>query len=466
MSFRINTNVSAMNALRNIGGSAMELSKSINKLSTGLRINSAADDPAGLIASENFRAQLSGMDAALRNNQDALNFAKTADGALDEISRLLRDARALAVANGNSTIDADQKQANQTQLNNILESVNRISRTTQFGRKTLLDGSAGVQANVNSPTVLASAAVSGAFGGATLNANGTLGVNVTTAATRAAVTGTAAYTAATSLVGAGSFTLNGQVFTTTSATTRDDLINMINEASSTTGVTAAVSGGNNVVFTQLEYGSNKSVQLTTSAGLINTLAGSASSTGIDAVATVTYTVGAATTTAAFSSGKGLTLRDTSGNVLTLTAAGNAVANNASAVQIYSQAAQFQVGANAGQTVMLNLSNTSASSIGLGTVDITGNSVSAALDAIDQAIGTIGNTRANIGSFMRNTLESNVRSLGVAKESLAATESSIRDVDVAAEMTNFTKLQILQQSGLAMLAQANQAPQAVLSLLRG
>jgi len=466
MSFRINTNVSAMNALRNIGGTANMLGKSINSLSTGLRINSAADDPAGLIASENFRAQLSGMDAALRHNQDALNFAKTADGALDEISRLLRDARALAVANGNSTIDADQKQANQTQLNNILESVNRISRTTQFGRKTLLDGSAGVQANVNAPSVLASAAVSGAFGSGTLNANGTLSVNVTTAATRASVTGTAAYTAATSLVGAGTFVLNGQTFTTTAATTRDDLINMLNEASSTTGVTATVNGTNNVVLTQLNFGSDKSVQLTTSAGVINSAAGSASNSGIDAVATVTYTVGAATTTAAFGSGKGLTLRDTSGNVLTLTAAGNAVANTANAVQIYSQAAQFQVGANAGQTVMLNLTNTNASSLGLGTVDITGNSVTAALNSIDQAIATVGNTRANIGSFMRNTLESNVRSLGVAKESLAATESSIRDVDVAAEMTTFTKLQILQQSGLAMLAQANQAPQAVLSLLRG
>ena len=119
MSFRVNNNTVAMNAYRNLSGTGSEIAKSINRLSTGLRINSGADDPAGLIASENFRRQISGMDAALRNNQDAMNYAKTADGALDEVSRLLRDARALTVANGNSTVDANQKQANQTQLNNI-----------------------------------------------------------------------------------------------------------------------------------------------------------------------------------------------------------------------------------------------------------------------------------------------------------------------------------------------------------
>ncbi len=115
---------------------------------------------------------------------------------------------------------------------------------------------------------------------------------------------------------------------------------------------------------------------------------------------------------------------------------------------------------------LNLQNVGAASLGLGTIDITGTDMSTALTQIDAAISSVSGLRANIGSFMRNTLESNVRSLSVSRESLAATESAIRDVDVANEMTNYTKLQILQQSGLAMLAQANQAPQAVLSLLRG
>jgi flagellin len=465
MSFRINTNVSAMGALRNLNSTSMDLNKSVQRLSTGLRINSGADDPAGLIASESFRAQLGGIDAAVRNNQDALNFAKTADGALDEVSRLLRDARALAVANGNGTYDADQKQANQSQLNSILSSIDRIASTTSFGKKKLLDGSAGAQVNSNNLSVVTSASVTGSIGGTSLSANGTLGVNVTTAAGRATLTGTAAYTAGTVLVGAGQFTLNGKTFETTASTTRDQLVDMVNGAVGETGVSATVNGSNNIVLTNTEYGSDKNVQLTTTAGVVNSAAGSASDAGEDAVATVSYTVGGATTTAAFSRGKGLELRDTSGNVVNLNASANSVSDKGNVLQVFSNAASFQVGANAGQSVTLNLANTSASSLGLGSVDITGSSVQSALDAIDSAINTVSTNRATIGSFMKNTLESNVRALGVAKENLAATESSIREVDVAQEMTNYTKLQILQQSGLSMLAQANSAPQSILSLLR-
>src|SRR5688572_20290460 len=128
MSFRVNTNVSAMNALRNVASSSMDFSKSITRLSTGLRISSAADDPAGLISSENFRAQMSGIDQAVRNSQDAINFAKTAEGALDEVNRLLRDARSLSVAAGNAgTLSDEQNQANQAQLNSIVQSITRIS---------------------------------------------------------------------------------------------------------------------------------------------------------------------------------------------------------------------------------------------------------------------------------------------------------------------------------------------------
>ncbi len=453
-----------MGALRNLSSTSMDLNKSVQRLSTGLRINTGADDPAGLIASESFRAQLGGIDAAVRNNQDAMNFAKTADGALDEVSRLLRDARALAVANGNGTYDADQKQANQSQLNSILQSIDRIASTTSFGKKKLLDGSAGAQVNSNNLGIVTSASVTGSIGGTSLSANGTLGVNVTTAAGRATVTGTAAYTAGTVLVGAGQFTLNGKTFETTASTTRDQLVDMVNASVGETGVSAAMSGSN-LVLTNTEYGSDKAVQLTTSAGLINSAAGSASDVGEDAVATVSYTVGGATTTAAFSRGKGLELRDTSGNVVNLNASANSVSDKGNVLQVFSNASQFQIGANAGQTVALNLSNSSASSLGLGSLDITGSSVQTALDAIDNAINTVSTNRATIGSFMKNTLESNVRALGVAKENLAATESSIREVDVAQEMTNYTKLQILQQSGMSMLAQANSAPQSVLSLLR-
>ncbi|MBL8066772.1 MAG: hypothetical protein JNM34_13120, partial [Chthonomonadaceae bacterium] len=144
-----------------------------------------------------------------------------------------------------------------------------------------------------------------------------------------------------------------------------------------------------------------------------------------------------------------------------------VATLTDAIRVNSGATTFQIGGNAGQTASLSLGNFSSASLGFTSTNanITGTDMSVAIAAIDSAISNVANARGQIGSFMKNTLESNVRSLGIQRENLAATESSIREIDVAEEMTNYTKLQILQQSGLSMLAQANSAPQAVLSLLR-
>ncbi|MCC6404270.1 MAG: hypothetical protein IT207_09710 [Fimbriimonadaceae bacterium] len=466
MSFRINTNTQALSAYRNLSMTGKDLAQSLNRLSTGLRINSGADDPAGLIASERFRVQISAMDAAIRNNSDALNFAKTADSALDEVSRLLKEARSLAVANGNSSIDASQKQANQTQLDSILASITRVSQTTQFGQKKMLDGSAGAYATVNNPANIASANVTGSFGTVGMDANGDLDVQVTTAATRAVVTGTQAYATGATLVGAGNFSINGRAFSTTATTDRDALVAMINNAQGETGVTASVNGSNQVVLTSDAYGTNTEVNLTSStAGLILAAAGSASDAGSNAVATVTYDYGTGTEAVTFDKGQGLELKDSKGNQIKLTVAGNAVATYTGAVQITAGESTFQIGANGGQTARLNLQNFGSAALGLSAVDITGSDMTAALASLDTAIDTVTSARGNIGSFMRNTVESNMRSLSVAKENLSATESSIREVDVAEEMTNFTRLQILQQSGVAMLAQANAFPQAVLSLLR-
>ncbi|HMS56157.1 MAG TPA: flagellin [Fimbriimonadaceae bacterium] len=211
-------------------------------------------------------------------------------------------------------------------------------------------------------------------------------------------------------------------------------------------------------------------------------AGSASDTGTDAVADVIIDTNGTTAgglvTVTFTGGRygqsALKLTDNDGNSITLTGAGNAVASSL-AGQISVGSASFQIGANAGQQISLSLGNFAASQLGssvvsgrnLGNIDITTTSgASEAMSVIDAAIAEVSKSRGALGSFQRNAVESNIRALGIAKENLSATESSIRDADVAQEMTTFTKLQILQQSGLAVLAQANSAPQAVLSLLRG
>ncbi len=464
MSFRINTNVGALNAVRNLGMTGTELGKATNRLSTGLRINTGADDPSGLIASESYRAQIGGLTQALSNNQNAMNYSKTAEGGLDEVNRLLRDARALTVANGNSTLDSTQKQANQTQLNNIMSSIDRIASNTQFGSQKLLDGSTGTRTSVIDSTNIASASIGGQIGTGAVNKDDSIDVQVTTAATKATITGSATATAATDLVGAGSFSVNGVNFTASATTTQQDVVDQLNLKSSDTGVTAAISGGA-VVLSSVNFGSDAKIDLVDSGSVINSSASANSAAGTNAVATVSYTDGTNTFTGTFNKGTGLELKDDKGNSITLTSAGNSATTHSNSVRVIAGSASFQIGANGGQTASLSLGNFNSASLGLSNLDINTNDVSTALSKLDTAIGSVAKSRGDIGSFMKNTLESNVRALGIARENLSATESSIREIDVAEEMTNYSKLQILQQTGVAMLAQANSAPQAVLSLLR-
>ncbi len=479
MSFRVNNNVSAMNALRNLNQTSLGFGTSINKLSTGLRINTAADDPAGLIASENFRAQISGVGQAIKNSQDALNYAKTAEGALDEISQLMRDARALAVASANTGILSNsQLQANQTQVDLITRSIDRIAQQTQFGRKKILDGSAGIVANVVNSVAVKSMTLGGEIGTQYISADSAVDVNVTTAATKATYTGSRATASAdlatyeaTAVGSAGSFSINGTTFNVTATDSFGAIAQRINNVSSQTGVVAeAVHDGANgqIVLRQTTYGANFKINFVEANGIIDAAAGTASVAGVNAVADVT--VGALTPetfTAGINGRDGLSLTDSKGNQIVLTEAGNAVASLVAVAQVTVGKAQFQIGANANQTTVLSIPNFSASALGFAGIDLTTSAgATAAIIAIDDAIDGLNFKRGEIGSFMKNILESNVRSLGVTKENLSSTESSIRDTDIADEMTNFTKLQILQQTGISVLAQANNAPQAVLALLRG
>ncbi len=490
MSLRINTNVSAMNAYRNVSQTTGEYSKSMTRLSTGLRINDAADDPAGLIISEKFRAQITGIQTAIQNSQDAVNYAKTAEGALGEVNTLLRDARSLAVASANTgTLTSAQIQANQNQLNSIISSINRIASNTQFGTKKLLDGSSGVSASVTNSTAIKAISIGGSLNGSSVVTDSAVTVDVTTAAQKAVLNAAgmtenaitigsqALYLAAAIGADAGSFTINGETFTASATDTWGGLIDKINQASGRTGVVADSEyggGAGNIRLTSVGYGANAKINLADANGVILSAAGTATDAGVNAVATVTAgTAGAGGTSlsAVFTGGangaNGLTLTDSSGNSVLLTEAGNTVATNAGAAQLSVGNSQFQIGANAGQTANLSIGNFSAATLAIASLDLTSASgASTALTAIDNAIDQVTRARGDIGSFQRNVLESNIRSLGISKENLSATESTIRDTDVAQEMTNFTKLQILQQAGMSMLAQANSAPQSVLSLLKG
>jgi len=483
VSLRINTNIPAMGAMRILGTTSNNLASSINRLSTGMRINNAADDPAGLIISEGLRAQIRGTERAVRNSQDAINMSKTAEAAMEEVSRLLLDIRGLAVHSANTAVvDSAQLQANQTQIRSVLDSINRIGDQTQWGQKKLLDGTAGVVANITSPNNVTSMFFGSTFNGVAVQ-NGAVTITRTTQATRASVTLANAFASSGAVVAtAGSFVINGYSFSSSGTETVQSLVNKINNATDQTGVSASIVPNGPNVSIRLDasqYGSQYNIQLFDQQNILHNAA-SASASGVDAVFSVAVNTTAGVTTANFTGGvgpktNGLLLRDNLGNSLQISESMN---NSAAATQVGQIAAgdvRFQIGAYANQSASFSMPTIRTQQMGtsavpgqsLASMDVTtAAGAQNAIRIIDAAISELASRRGDLGSFQSNFLESTVRSLQVAKENMTASESTIRDVDMAEEITAYTRYQILQQSGMSVLAQANQAPQNVLSLLRG
>ena len=513
MSLRINHNIQAVNGHRNMVKNDAMVSKSLERLSSGLRINKAADDAAGLIISEQMRAQLTGLNQAISNSESAVTLVQTAEGAMDEMNSLLNKGRQLALHAANEGVnDTNQLIADQSELDNLIDSITRISNTTQFGTKKLLDGSLSAAASNNS------AVGAGNLGGdyQKLLSAGTVvkgfhSLEITQAATQS--------TTAISLAGAGdiftggtladangadqvqaAFTLqiNGASLAVSSGTTKNQFIQQLNAIGSKVGFTSSVTGAagsGNITLTARDYGraGNVAVQFVSGATGASTITATITE-GKDAVATLyiysgaagsngTATTGAATTIAfsasggsTFVGGNGLTMVSSGGSTIVLSTAVGTGSIIAGAINGTTSGAKFQIGANAGQTATVQIQSTTSNLLGIGASGsysnlgqlkgsslISGNATEA-LKVIDKAIDDITSTRGQLGAFQSSTLETTINSLRVTSENLTAAESTIRDVDFAKESSEFTKNNILVQSATAMLAQANQLPQNVLKLL--
>ena len=470
MALRINLNSTAMNAHRNLAATDNAMGASIEKLSSGFKINRASDDPAGLAISENLRAQVSGLGQAIANSNDAVNMVKTAEGALGEVHSLLRSMRDLALHAANSGAnDTTALNADQSQIESALTALDRISANTQFGTKKLLNGTAGVSGQTTDADVQF-------LNGTAATAAGTYAVNVTTAAAKANVTSTGDLSGTVLLANAGNITINGETIAVAAGDTDTTLIAKINDVSDKTGVVATSAAGNTFKLEQASYGSANTITVSGTADTLTKVGLTATTTSNGANVAATLTKGGVTHTltgnGAILSGTANT--DTEGISLEVTGAAGAQGN----VVVTNNSLEFQVGANAGQTASIAVNSSAANQLGtaasgltnswssIADIDVT--AVGGAQDAIkliDAAISQVSTQRADLGSFQKNQLESNINSLGVAKENIAASESSIRDTDMAAEMVKFTRNQIMMQAGTSMLSQANQAPQNILSLLR-
>jgi flagellin len=475
MALSLINNVASLTAQNNLSRTSSALSTSLQRLSSGLKINSGADGPAALVVSEHLRAQIGGLQTALDNTNKAVSLVQTGEGALNEINSLLTQARSLALDSANAGVnDTNTFQANQAQLSNILSTIDKIANSTQFNGKNLLDGTGG-------SGTLSTTQAGAAFAGSAVAALGSTSytINVTTAAAKAQVVGGAFPNATLQSGDEGTITLgygnSAANVTLAIGDNVDAVVGKINTAlnkAGVTGITASDNGGKLQIDAN-DYNSDISVggnaATLTALGLDS---GSITNTAhVDAVATYQDTAGNTVTV----NGTGNTLNLTgelAGISLTLTGAANAVGNFTATPNT---GFVFQIGANAGAVNQATVNFQKATTDSLGHVgsnylvnaDVsTAANANTALGLIDQAISDVSNFRGRLGAFQANTLQANANNLQTTLQNTTAAESTIRDTDYASEIANFSKLQVQLQAGQTVLSNANQIPSSIAQLLRG
>jgi flagellin len=454
---RINNNLMAMNTHRQLGINSNAGAKSIEKLSSGYRINRAGDDAAGLAISEKMRGQIRGLNQASRNSQDGISLIQTAEGALNETQAILQRMRELAVQSANDTnVDADRT-AIQNEVDQLVSEIDRIGDTTEFNTRKLLNGGASVGGTI-AGTDAAKLAIAGGTGDTKAGNTVTLTGGVT-AATKGSDTETNLTALTDTISAASDVTINGVSFSFGAGQTTQNVIDTLNNAG--IGIEARFdSTANALVVETANVGSGASftVDVAGTATLANI--GAATNSGTDAVITAS---------AGFTSyeAKGNTITVTDGNAkgLEFTVSGD-ITTFDNAITVDSNGTlSFQIGANENQEMNVGLNDMRASALGVQSIDISSAaSAKVAITTVNDAITKVSDERAKLGAF-QNRLEHTIKNLDTSAENLQASESRIRDVDMAKEMMNFTKNNILQQAAQSMLAQANQAPQGVLQLLR-
>lgn len=462
-------NVNTLSLLNILNKTTQEQTNSLTRLSTGHKINKGADDPAGLIAVQSLNAELTGVDAAITNGQRANSMLGVADSALIEVGNLLGEIESLAAQSTSSGgLSSSEIAANQAQIDNAINSINRIIQTTSFNGKKLLDGQQSVRATATDTAKVSDVKV---FSRPTSNSTQTMSISVVTAGSVASAT-LGSFTAADSTdVSAAQFTVAGSIGTATItvdaadtlATVRDKII----AAKAETGVSASVAT-NDLRIQSVSYGDDAFVSSQFISGDADFLT-TAYTTGSDAVVNVNGQ-------AAFVDGLRVSFNSngTSGE-FHLTAAGNA-AGNAGNLSIAGGGMTFQLGTSSSTQATLGVEGLFAHELGNstdgylsslasgGTNDLSSDANNAVIVA-KAAINQVATQRGRIGGFQKFQVETSINSLNATKEALEAARGVIDDVDYALETAELSRQQVLMQSAVSLLGVAGQQSSQILSLLR-
>jgi flagellin len=414
----INTNIGSLTAQRNLSSSQASLSTSMQRLSSGLRINSAKDDAAGLAISDRMTSQIRGANQAARNANDGISLAQTAEGALGAVSDNLQRMRELSVQAANGSLSVDDRKAVQGEVSQLKSEINRVANQTAFNGTNLLDGTSGgftFQVGANANQTIAISSLSSVT-------SDKLGTSKYAAADGASITATPAGTDLSSLAGAGGatslkvggFQLGGVAITGSDMTV-----------------------GANTLVTVGEY----KEYMSKTVDAINV---KSSESGVTAALSIDATSGA------------MQIQLTAKESITNTNGGTNFVAGTNAGTLIGISALTGVSAVTGQSA----TQTGIDNIDVGTVA----GANKAMIMLDGALKSVNTMRADLGA-VQNRFTSTVSNLQTTTENLSASRSRIQDADFAAETANLSRSQVLQQAGTAMVAQANQLPQGVLALLR-
>jgi flagellin len=476
----INTNIPSLVAQRSLRQSQMDLGVSLQRLSSGLKINRGADDPAGLIVSERLRSEVAASAQAIRNSQRAINVIATTEGSLNEVSALLTDIQAKLVEAANTGAFSDEERdANQLQIDDAISSIARIANTTTFAGRKLLDGSLDYVLSGVDTTMLADVAVLGAnFGSRDYIP---VEVDVSVSAQRAQLTFPAPSINSPVIIDLqgpdGIVTLSFPA-----SATSVDIITAVNAESDATGVRASAAGysgvppvASGVVFQSMGFGSREFVSITElsepptfavydrDGGQVNR------AVGVDAEGTIN---GAPTI------GDGLTLKLSSSLLDIEVTVDENFGDSETDFAITAGGALFQLGpeVNTNQQENIGVKSMQPNKLGNRLVgflsslqsgqanDLRSENFKAASDIVGLVIDQVSVLRGRLGAFERNKLQTNINQLEITNENLISSESVIRDTDFAVETSNLTRAQILVQAGNSVLAIANAQSQNVLTLL--
>ncbi len=462
----INHNIAALNTYRQLSTNNTSTQKALEKLSSGLRINRAGDDAAGLAISEKMRGQIRGLEQASRNAQDGISLIQTAEGALNETHSILQRMRELAVQSSNDTAtDADRIEI-QKEISQLIDEIDRISSDTEFNTKKLLNGSIGVNANIVTgatldlqPVKVSDSDMATDTYTVTQNGAATIGADIKTNTTKLQTTDFTMTSGNIAGLELGDYKL---VVEGTSGNYDFYLYNSDGvEVASATGQDlasdAVLSGSNGEKFT---IASSATVQAGEMTFNLNATYANADDFNIENSAGATV----------YSSAANLKITDSrfeaGGFEFTMTVdTALDTANDTADIEVTNNALTMHIGANENQTMNIDINKMDTTSLGINAIDVTTQEgAEAAITKINDAIEEVSTERSKLGAF-QNRLEHTINNLGTSAENLTAAESRIRDVDMAEEMMEFTKTNILSQAAQAMLAQANQLPQGVLQLLR-